>query len=141
MYYRDKYLKYKKKYLELQNQLGGLIPPKMEGGGLIPKNAVVHEHEGQYKLVPNGIAEAAIKLAKISGGMGIASPVYNESNTINVTVNYNNSTSVEYEVGRILSEAHTGGQDIIELYMINKTTTTRRKIFILKPTSEIYNSL
>ena len=73
--------------------------------------------------------------------MGISSPTYCDSNTINVYVNYKNSTLVENEVGRILSEEHQGGQDILELYMINKTTATRRKIFILKPTSEIYNFL
>ena len=28
MYYKDKYLKYKKKYLELQKQLGGMNPSK-----------------------------------------------------------------------------------------------------------------
>ena len=110
-------------------------------GLTIPKYTVVHEHKQQYKIVPIQIAEAAIKLANLNVGLGISSPTYCDSNTINVYVNYNNSTSVEYEVGRILSEEHQGGQDILELYMINKTTTTRRKIFILKPTSEIYNSL
>tara|TARA_B100000424_G_C22931582_1_gene495528 strand:+ start:798 stop:1163 length:366 start_codon:yes stop_codon:yes gene_type:complete len=110
-------------------------------GLTIPKYTVVHEHEQQYKIVPIQIAEAAIKLANLNVGLGISSPTYCDSNTINVYVNYNNSTSVEYEVGRILSEEHQGGQDILELYMINKTTATRRKIFILKPTSEIYNFL
>ena len=117
--------------IKKNNNLTGLI---------IPKYTVVHEHEEQYKIVPIQIAEAAIKLANLNVGLGISSPTYCESNTINVYVNSKNST-IEYEVGRILTDEHQAGQNILELYMINKTTTTRRKIFILKPTSEIYNSL
>ena len=107
-------------------------------GLIVPKYTVVHEHQQQYKIVPIQIAEAAIKLANLNVGLGISSPTYCDSNTIDVYVNYKNST-IEYEVGRILSDRHPGGQNILELYMINKTTTTRRKIFILKPTSEIIN--
>ena len=108
-------------------------------GLTIPKYTVVHEHEQQYKIVPIQIAEAAIKLANLNVGLGISSPTYCDSNTINVYVNYKNST-IEYEVGRILSEEHQGGQDILELYMINKTTTTRREVFILMPTNTIINN-
>ena len=108
-------------------------------GLLIPKFTVVHQEKHNYKVVPLEISRAAIQLAQLSCGMGQASPVYKE-NMMYVTVTYA-TKQTNYEVGRTLTPVSLGGQNILDLYMINLESQTKRNLFILKPGVDIVNEL
>lgn len=108
-------------------------------GLLIPKFTVVHQEKDNYKVVPLEISRAAIQLAQLSCGMGQTSPVYKE-NRMYVTVTYA-TKQTNYEVGRTLTHVSLGGQNILDLYMINLESKTKRNLFILKPGVDIVNDL